>query len=635
MTKIFGFEIKRVPGSNVTSTRSSEHHLRKTRLILYSGTITFCIISEALGAKAISGLCYPGLPIFQSADISPIGYVNQKKFIDRVSAEADVFNRDFINAFSYNGLAGLYVAIMFALAVISDLLWPDRNEGKFIRQAWRVSSVLACAMAISATFTVTIILSSHSGRLTGVSADEERFLLAHVRPEPVPLVYKRNKRGVASVVFIWFGTLTTIASTVIMWHSLNHVDTKDTVSSSSTLTESIEAPSESTQRTRAVMQKNSRASGLRKKLADDAKDLVPDMAKIREVSGPLKVFATDTRHLAAKGLKVVPGRVTKDRRSTSGPMNSKKRSQATVGTLNDDAVELVTRGARKVQTIGSGQNSQPDEASNIQGLAAGKGLDGNSASSSKRRSQGIATTLNDNDTELITRGARKAEAVDSTGKPEQSQETHTRDPGAPDVLDGHVASSIKRRSRAIDMTNMLAGDAKELFEAGVMKIQRREAYEELEGQGSSSGKRRSQVIDLTKMLAGDAKELLEAGVTKFQGRRASEDLNGNASSSKRRSQAFEIGKVLADDAKELLDAGVAKLQARGVQDERNGSGPSGKRRSQAFDLGRALADDAKELLTAGVKKVQGRRAREGHDGSVLDWNGSLAGVRVSFSVQKQ
>lgn len=150
-------------------------------------------------------------------------YIDQQSFIEKADLNASVYNNDFVGAFSYNIFVGVYVATIFGSAFFFDLFWPERKESAAVKMAWRICSVLACAFTLSSALLITIILATHNARITGVSAAEARHLLSVAQPNQ-PLIYKHNKRGIASVVFIWVGMVSTIASTALLWHSLSHID---------------------------------------------------------------------------------------------------------------------------------------------------------------------------------------------------------------------------------------------------------------------------------------------------------------------------------------------------------------------------------------------------------------------------
>lgn len=396
-----------------------------------------------------------------------------------------MYNGDFIDAFTYNLLTCIYITIIFGLAMLLDVLWANRKEALLVRYAWRICSAFACAMALSSALTITVILGSHHGRITGVSADEERFLLAHVRPRPVPLNYRHNKLGVASVIFMWLGTLATSASTAIMSRCLKNIERKDSISSSGNETEELSRHARGLQN---HGERQTRAGALRRTLAEDAKELLSGGEKTQRVLDLGKTLAGKARIMAREGVRTMPHRGFQPKSNDNTSSNSKRRSQAIdLGrTLASDAMELISDATQKVHSVALGK------------------------------------------------------------KPLRN-----------------------------GMTDLPSSGAEEVSEE----------------RGKLSSKRSSQAIGITKRLAGDAKELLHSGVTKMQGHVPEEELNGIGSSS--------------------------------------------KRRSQAIDLGKALASDAKELLTAGLKKPQEQSTRDGPGGLALDWNGSLAGVRVSFSVHKK
>jgi hypothetical protein len=151
-------------------------------------------------------------------------YVDQQDFVAAHSSpSARVHNNNFIGIASYNIFTGVFVATIFGSAFFFDLFWPERRESAAVKLAWRICSVLACAFTLSAALAFTVILATKSAYVTGTDAATAQRLLAEYGGSPMR--YRDNGRGIASVVFLWPGMISTFASTALLWHCLNHIDT--------------------------------------------------------------------------------------------------------------------------------------------------------------------------------------------------------------------------------------------------------------------------------------------------------------------------------------------------------------------------------------------------------------------------
>lgn len=164
-----------------------------------------CVVSESLGTAALSK------------------YVDQQQYVASKSPGVTVHNNDFVGIASFNIFVGVYVATIFGSAFFFDLFWPERKESTSVKIAWRVCSVLACIFTLSDAIALTIILATKSAYFTGTDSVTASRLLAD--SGGVPLKYRTNGRALASVILIWPGMVATFASTALLWHSLNHIDT--------------------------------------------------------------------------------------------------------------------------------------------------------------------------------------------------------------------------------------------------------------------------------------------------------------------------------------------------------------------------------------------------------------------------
>ena len=119
----------------------------------------------------------------------------------------------------------MYIATIFGAAFFFDLFWPERHESPAVRLAWRINAVFASIACLSTALTLTIITATHRARVTGVPDDEgQRIASGYKGDAPMPLQYRKNPRAIAAVVFIWPGFVSTVASTVLLFYSLAHIE---------------------------------------------------------------------------------------------------------------------------------------------------------------------------------------------------------------------------------------------------------------------------------------------------------------------------------------------------------------------------------------------------------------------------
>ena len=83
-------------------------------------------------------------------------YVDQQAFIQNLDNQAAVYNDDFIGAASYNIFVGIAVATIFGAGFFFDLFWPERQESKSVRLAWKISAVVVSIMALGDALSMTV-----------------------------------------------------------------------------------------------------------------------------------------------------------------------------------------------------------------------------------------------------------------------------------------------------------------------------------------------------------------------------------------------------------------------------------------------------------------------------------------------
>ena len=175
------------------------------------------------------------------ANIRP-DYVDQQKFVSKLDGNVTVHNNDFVGIASYNIFVGIFVATIFGAAFFFDLFWPERQESKGVKTAWKVCSVFACLAALADALAYTYIVASRSAYITGTDPATGGSLLSQFKKAgETPLAYNKNGRAIASVVFLWPGMIFTFVrydisysilpllltydpSTYLLWHSLAHID---------------------------------------------------------------------------------------------------------------------------------------------------------------------------------------------------------------------------------------------------------------------------------------------------------------------------------------------------------------------------------------------------------------------------
>lgn len=204
---IWGLDLKEMQWAKFKSGYmwNTDYHLRRTKFIVYQLAMILCVVSESLGTAVLSD------------------YLNEQRFIEGAHPGVRVHNNDYVGAGSYNIFVGIFVAFIFGSAFFFDLFWPERREIPGVRKAWRITSVLSCAFTLSSAIVFTVITATRSVHITGVSSARGQELASQwPKNKTNPLLYRKNPRAVASIVFLWIGTLFTWVSTIILYLSLSH-----------------------------------------------------------------------------------------------------------------------------------------------------------------------------------------------------------------------------------------------------------------------------------------------------------------------------------------------------------------------------------------------------------------------------
>jgi hypothetical protein len=121
-----------------------------------------------------------------------------------------IHNNNFVGIASYNIFVGIFVATIFGAAFFFDLFWPERNESRGVKIAWKACSVFACMLTLSCAIAYTYIVASQSAILTGTDMERGNGLLSLFKKAgETPLDYSKNGRAIASIVFLWPGMIFT------------------------------------------------------------------------------------------------------------------------------------------------------------------------------------------------------------------------------------------------------------------------------------------------------------------------------------------------------------------------------------------------------------------------------------------
>ncbi|CAI6333806.1 unnamed protein product [Periconia digitata] len=205
MAVIWGLDLKEMQWGKFKSGYmwNTEYHRRRTKFIVYQIAMICCVVSESLGTAVLSD------------------YIDQQNYVSGNYPGATVYNNDFVGVASYNIFVGVYVATIFGSAFFFDLFWPERQESPAVKLAWRICSVLACVFTLASALAYTVILVTHSAIVAPDDPTSRKLL---DESGGMPLTYRKNGRAVASVVFLWVGLCGTIASTVLLWRSLEYID---------------------------------------------------------------------------------------------------------------------------------------------------------------------------------------------------------------------------------------------------------------------------------------------------------------------------------------------------------------------------------------------------------------------------
>jgi hypothetical protein len=148
----------------------------------------------------------------------PADYVDQQKYLSHHLPTLFVHNNAFVAIASSNIFVGIYVATIFGAAFFFDLFWPARRESRAVKTAWKICSVLACALTLACAIAYTYVVVVKRAWVTrpdGWRAGWEAVRVGLAGYHGSTLRYQKNGRAVTSVVFLWVGMVCTFARYVV------------------------------------------------------------------------------------------------------------------------------------------------------------------------------------------------------------------------------------------------------------------------------------------------------------------------------------------------------------------------------------------------------------------------------------
>lgn len=159
-------------------------HLRRAKVITYQLGMLVGIISSSIGTKILEA------------------YSSQNSSIQGLNPAASVNNTSIIGIMSYNIAVGIPPAFVFFVLFVLDLVWPERLQTKTVRRRFEMGALLVCVMATADAIAMAVIVARDMVYINGVSSVETARLFAADGSTP-PLVYSKNGKAIATVVFLW------------------------------------------------------------------------------------------------------------------------------------------------------------------------------------------------------------------------------------------------------------------------------------------------------------------------------------------------------------------------------------------------------------------------------------------------
>ncbi|RFU28730.1 hypothetical protein B7463_g7612, partial [Scytalidium lignicola] len=148
------------------------YYLRRTKFTVYQLATTIVNVTQGLGIAVLKG--FP---------------------------DAHIDTSDIVGSFAFNIFSCLFIALLFGAAVFFDLFWPERKEARCIQWTWKLSAAASSVFQLGAALATTIVVVTHSPRISGVSVEQENAIRENWKG--TPLVYQQENLALAAVAFCW------------------------------------------------------------------------------------------------------------------------------------------------------------------------------------------------------------------------------------------------------------------------------------------------------------------------------------------------------------------------------------------------------------------------------------------------
>ncbi|KAJ3821750.1 hypothetical protein EV361DRAFT_933442 [Lentinula raphanica] len=203
--KVWGFDMSEArwsafKGKNMFDKRWP--HFRRERLFIYQIAQTISI-----GATIPATISLSKYRKFRT---------NVQEFaLAQNGLKVEVFDNDIIMAEILTLTFCAFVSSLFGLEFIMLVLWPSRTSyPKWYNRTRIILPVIFTIGLLAASIVSTLTVFTHSGFITGASAEEQEQLTTFFfRP---PLKYMSYPANVVSVCFLWVAWVCAVAATVIL-----------------------------------------------------------------------------------------------------------------------------------------------------------------------------------------------------------------------------------------------------------------------------------------------------------------------------------------------------------------------------------------------------------------------------------
>ncbi|GIZ36584.1 hypothetical protein CKM354_000005400 [Cercospora kikuchii] len=196
MTGLHGSEVRRKK-FKPSHMWSDVYYFRRTKFIVYQA----CTMSLAV----CSGV----------SNVATTRYQDRRDDVEEKNPNISVDVDDLSNIRLVLTVIGGVWGLIFGMAFLFDLWWPERRESKLMSLSWKLSAILGTLAQLGATLATTAVIASGDVDIQGQDqALAERLLAAWPSPN-----YREDGAAIATIVITWFCLAFMAGSTAVMWKS--------------------------------------------------------------------------------------------------------------------------------------------------------------------------------------------------------------------------------------------------------------------------------------------------------------------------------------------------------------------------------------------------------------------------------